>query len=172
MMYPLSKRYLLKGSSVMTYCETSPQLNAAQLKIQRFEINDAIGWGNGWLASVRFFCLCLADPDLKGLSHFLALADEHNSLVSAIEMDIRKAVEREKTLLHDLYVVTKTFSQTKEEIIQAIAQYGNSSRNDDSVVSDAQLSSNAGESGGVYSWLVRTSHALRTQAQTLVDLLA
>ncbi|MBT9312926.1 hypothetical protein [Leptothoe kymatousa] len=157
----------------MTYCETSPLLNAAQLKIQGREINEAMGWSRGWLANLRFLALCLADPQLRGLSHLLAQVDEHNSLVSAIEMDIRKAASKEKTLLNDLHAVVKTFYQTKEEIIQAIAQYGerNDERNNTSntVVPDDVLSYEPEESGGVYNWLIRKSRALRTKVQGLVD---
>ncbi len=108
----------------MTYCESYPQLNAAQLKIQGHEICDAIGFGKSWLASVRFFLLYLTGPDLGSLSHLLDQADEHNYLVSAIETDIQTAPEQEPDLLKDLHAVVKTFSHTKEEIIRAIAQYG------------------------------------------------
>lgn len=156
----------------MTYCETCPQLNAAQLKIQGREICDAIGFGKSWVAGMRFFFLCLAGPDLDSLSHLLDQADEHNYLVSAIETDLQSAADQENDLLKDLDAVVKTFSQTKEEIIRAIAQYGaqaHGNRSDIVTQSGASVSCDMSESEGVYRWLIRKSRYLGMQAQALVN---
>nr|MBX2863661.1 hypothetical protein [Leptolyngbyaceae cyanobacterium MAG.088] len=118
----------------MTCCQICPQLNAAQLKIRGHEIYDAIGLGKSWLASLRVFLMCLASPSLTGLSHLLDQADEHNHLVSAIETDLKSAAEQEQDQLKDLQMVIDTFSETKEDIIQAIAQYSDQTRSNKSTV--------------------------------------
>ena len=111
----------------MLYCDTQlrNQLIASSLRINSFEIRDAIGFDDDWLTGLRLLLDCCSRPDYAGLSQLLEQASEHNQLVAAIEPDIQNAAncDLEKSLIVELNDVIATFFQTKREILDAIAQY-------------------------------------------------
>lgn len=87
----------------MAYCNTHlrNQLIASNLKINSFEIRDAIGFDNDWLAGLRFFFECCSRPEYQGLSQLLEHAEEHNQLVAAIEIDIHNILNVAVTANND-----------------------------------------------------------------------
>ncbi|MBE9070448.1 hypothetical protein IQ260_27775 [Leptolyngbya cf. ectocarpi LEGE 11479] len=116
------------GSSLaMLYCDTHlrNQLIVSNLKINSFEIRDAIGFDNDWLTGLRLFYECCSRTDYKRLPQLLEQAEKHNQLVAAIEPDIQNAANLalSKSSIVELNDVITTFSQTKRKILDAIATY-------------------------------------------------
>lgn len=111
----------------MLYCDTQlrNQLIASSLRINSFEIRDAIGFDDDWLTGLQLLFEDCSRYDYAELSQLLKQANEHNQLVTAIEPDIQNAANRdlEKSLVVELNDVIATFFQTKREILDAIAQY-------------------------------------------------
>lgn len=158
----------------MLYCDTHlrNQLIASNLRINSFEIRDAIGFDNDWLTGLRVFFECCSKPEYQGLSQLLEQANDHNQLVATIEPDIQNAAncELEKSSIVELNDVITTFSQTKKEILAAIAKYSvlqNNTRHNSiesymgvasSLMSGEQLSQ-------VYRDLIQRSLQLATHAQ-------
>lgn len=117
----------------MLYCDTHlrNQLIVSNLKINSFEIRDAIGFDNDWLTGLRLFFECCSRTEYERLPQLLDQAEQHNQLVAAIEPDIQSAANLalSKHLVVELNDVIITFSQTKRKILDAIATY-NIIRND------------------------------------------
>ena len=111
----------------MLYCDTQlrNQLIASSLRINSFEIRDAIGFDHDWLTGLQLLFENCSRGDYAELSQLLKQADAHNQLVAVIEPDIQNAANRdlEKSLVVELNDVIATFFQTKREILDAIAQY-------------------------------------------------
>lgn len=154
----------------MTYCQVALPLNAAQLKIQRHEIYETLKFGKGWLGSMRLFLLCLTAADLSGLSLLLDQVDEHNHLVSAIEVDLQRATDGHPAQddLKDLQTAIQTFSRTKGKIMRALAQQNHQTAENTGIVEP--MSCELKESGSVYSWLIEKSSYLGMQAQASMHL--
>ncbi|MEM9482159.1 MAG: hypothetical protein AAGA83_00550 [Cyanobacteria bacterium P01_F01_bin.116] len=147
-------------------CHISIQLNPTRLKIHGHEIREAAGLNKGWVAGMRFFLLCLTADDLSGLYQLLDLVDEHNHLVSAIEIDLQNAISgQESGSLQELEEVVQIFSQTKQQVLHAIAQHGSQ---DSAASSSIPMSCPVNQTQNIYSGLIRKSYSLATQAQTLV----
>ena len=149
-------------------------LSAAQIKIHGDEIRDAMGFEKSWLAGVCFFLRCLTASDLSGLSQLLDQVDEHNQLVSAIEIDLQQASSANPAndaLQTDLYGVVKTFSQTKQKILKAIAQQNNQSYGGSTSATNDIIQSMGGDATklqNVYGGLIRKSYSLGIRAQELI----
>lgn len=111
----------------MPYCDTHlrNQLIVSNLRINNFEIRDAIGFDNDWLTGLRLFCECYSQTDYKRLSQLLDQAEKHNRLVATIEPDIQSAASLafSRRLIVELNDVITTFSQTKRKLLAAIAAY-------------------------------------------------
>lgn len=111
----------------MLYCDTHlrNQLIVSNLKINSFEIRDAIGFDNDWLTGLRLFCECCSRADYERLPQLLEQAEKHNQLVAAIEPDIQNAANLalSKRSIVELNDVITTFSQTKRKLLDAIATY-------------------------------------------------
>lgn len=148
--------------------DLSTQLHPTQLKIQGHEIREAIGFDHSWVAGMRFFLLCLAADDLSDLSQLLDLVDEHNHLVSAIEIDLQKAIANpQNEILQELEDVVLTFSQTKHQVLAAIAQQSIQNSTDGIGHNRVPMSCPINTAQSIYSGLVRKSYALTLQTLAL-----
>lgn len=159
----------------MLYSDTHlrNQLLVSSLQINSFEIRDAIGFDNDWLTGLRSLLERCSQANYTGLSQVLEQANEHNQLVTIIEPDIHNAAscDLEKSLIVELNDVIATFSQTKREILNAIAQYSifrddercNSIENH---MESAASPIAADSSGQGYDALIQQSLQLATHAQS------
>ncbi|NEQ54519.1 MAG: hypothetical protein F6K11_31040 [Leptolyngbya sp. SIO3F4] len=126
-----------------------------------------MGLEKGWLANARFFLLCFTSRDLSDMSQLLDLVDKHNQLVSAIDIDMQKAVAVSNVNqdFQDLHTVMATFLKTKRKILQAIASNNSNCINH----TDTTINNDIIASDAIYGGLTRQSHSLAITAQELAS---
>lgn len=150
-------------------CPISTQLNPTRLKIHGHEIREAIGFNQGWVAGMRFFLLCLTADDLSGFSQLLDLVDEHNHLISAIEIDLQNVISgQESDSLQELEEVVQTFSHTKQQLLHAIAQHSSQDSAANISHRGSPMSCPVNQTQSIYSGLISKAYALATQVQALI----